>query len=55
MTEETKKSFGFGRFIPILGFILVGLAFQFGLNREDPTDLPSTFIDKPAPATELEP
>ena len=55
MTEEAKKSFNFSRFIPILGFVLVGLAFQFGLNREDASDLPSTFIDKPAPETELEP
>ena len=55
MTEEAKRSSGFSRFIPVIGFVLVGLAFQFGLNREDPTDLPSTFIDKPAPATELEP
>ena len=55
MTEEAKKSFNFTRFLPVIGFVIVGLAFQFGLQREDPNDLPSTFIDKPAPSTPLEP
>lgn len=56
MTEETKrKGVNWVRFLPIVIFVAVALAFQFGLNREDPRDLPSTFIDKPAPATDLPP
>lgn len=55
MTDEAKKSTGFGRYVPIAGAIVVGIVLSFGLNRENKDHLPSTFIDKPAPATELEP
>ena len=55
MTDEVKKSGGISRYIPLAGAVLVGMALSFGLSREDPNDLPSTFIDKPAPATALEP
>ncbi len=55
MTDGAKKSGGISRYIPLVGAVLVGMALSFGLSREDPTDLPSTFIDKPAPATALEP
>lgn len=41
------------RFLPIVGFIGVAAAFFFGLGREAPRDLPSTFIEKPVPATDL--
>ena len=50
---ERAETRNWTRFLPVLGFFAVALAFQFGLNREDASDLPSTFIDKPAPATDL--
>ena len=53
MTEQAKPRFNLARWLPILGFLAVGLAFQFGLQREDAQVLPSTFIDKPAPVTDL--
>ncbi len=43
------------RFLPVIGFIAVAGAFYFGLTRQDGNDLPSTFIDKPAPQTDLPP
>lgn len=55
MTDEVKRRAGWVRFLPVLGFATVALAFQFGLNREGASDLPSTFIDKPVPATDLPP
>lgn len=56
MTEESKpRSSGLIRFLPIIGFLAVAGVFYFGLNREDANILPSTFIDKPAPATDLPP
>lgn len=48
-----SKSYGFLRFLPVLGFLAVAGAFYFGLNNEDRDVLQSTFIDKPAPQTDL--
>ncbi|MEM7544878.1 MAG: DsbE family thiol:disulfide interchange protein [Pseudomonadota bacterium] len=54
MSDASKpRSSGLMRFLPVLGFLAVAGAFYFGLNREDADILPSTFIDKPAPATDL--
>ncbi|MGB0507536.1 MAG: DsbE family thiol:disulfide interchange protein [Pikeienuella sp.] len=50
--EEPKSSL-FLRFLPVIGFIAVAGAFYFGLMREDSRTLPSTFISKPAPQSEL--
>ncbi|MFN3262880.1 MAG: DsbE family thiol:disulfide interchange protein [Pikeienuella sp.] len=55
MTEEAKTRPGLLRFLPVLGFLAVAGAFWFGLGREDAEILPSTFIDRPAPATDLPP
>ena len=59
MTEPTsdapKSGFSIMRFLPVLGFAVVAVAFYFGLQGEDRDVLPSTFIDKPAPATDLPP
>lgn len=55
MTEEAKPRSGLIRFLPVIGFVAVAAAFYFGLNREDARLLPSTFIDRPAPQTDLAP
>lgn len=55
MSEDAKPRSGLVRFLPVLGFLVVAGAFWFGLTREDANILPSTFIDKPAPATDLPP
>lgn len=55
MKESAKPRSSLLRFLPVLGFIAVAGAFYFGLTREDANVLPSTFIDKPAPETELPP
>ncbi len=52
MSEEQKRG-GFIRFLPVLVFLSVAGAFYFGLNREDASTLPSTFINDPAPQTDL--
>lgn len=51
-TEGGKPNIAL-RFLPVIGFILVAGAFYFGLMRDDARTLPSTFILKPAPQTEL--
>lgn len=53
--EARRGGSGLVRFLPIVAFIAIAGAFYFGLNREDADSLPSTFIDKPAPATDLPP
>lgn len=55
MSEASGARPSWLRFLPALGFALVAGAFWFGLGREDGQDLPSTFIDRPAPATDLPP
>ena len=55
MSEEAKPRSGVIRFLPVIGFVVIAAAFYFGLNRDDANVLPSTFIDKPAPATDLAP
>lgn len=52
MTEETKRG-GILRFLPVVAFISIAGAFYFGLYREDADILPSTFINDPAPVTDL--
>lgn len=53
--RETKRRSGLIRFVPAVAFVAVAGAFWFGLTREDADVLPSTFIDKPAPQTDLPP
>lgn len=55
MSEERRSASRFLRFLPALGFIAVAGAFWFGLTLGNAGDLPSTLIDKPAPATDLPP
>lgn len=52
MSGDKPRS-GLLRFLPVAVFAAVAAAFWFGLTREDGDVLPSTFIDKPAPKTEL--
>ncbi|MEX0970608.1 MAG: DsbE family thiol:disulfide interchange protein [Paracoccaceae bacterium] len=40
-------------FIPPLAFAALGALFYFGLNRDDPDQLPSAFIGQPAPEMQL--
>lgn len=35
--------------LPVIMFIALGSVFYFGLNRQDPDQLPSAFIGRPAP------
>lgn len=37
-------------FLPPLLFVLLGAVFYFGLNRDDPNGMPSTFVGAPVPA-----
>lgn len=53
MSEDRRAGSGWLRFLPALGFIAIAAAFWFGLTRKDAGELPSTLIDKPAPATDL--
>ena len=53
--RDAKAGAGLIRFLPVVVFIAIAAAFYFGLSREDGQVLPSTFIDKPAPATDLPP
>lgn len=56
MSEEAKSGGSLIiRFLPVIGFVVVAAVFYFALGRPDQQVLPSTFIDKPAPATELPP
>lgn len=58
MTDETetpRSGFRLWMIVPALGAASVMAVFLLGLGRENPNDLPSTRIDKPAPAFELPP
>jgi cytochrome c biogenesis protein CcmG/thiol:disulfide interchange protein DsbE len=37
-------------FLPPVLFIALGMVFYFGLGRDDPNGMPSTFVGAPAPA-----
>ena len=37
-------------FLPPILFLILGSVFYFGLKREDPNGMPSTFVGAPAPA-----
>lgn len=37
-------------FLPPILFLVLGAVFYFGLHREDPNGMPSTFVDAAAPA-----
>lgn len=52
MSDEPKRG-GVMRFLPVLAFVAVAGAFYFGLTRENANILPSTFINEPAPTTDL--
>ena len=42
-------------FLPPILFVLLAAVFYFGLNRDDPNGLPSTFLGAPAPALGVQP
>ncbi|MEM7270860.1 MAG: DsbE family thiol:disulfide interchange protein [Pseudomonadota bacterium] len=55
MSEAKQRRWSPMHFLPIIGLVALGVAFQFGLQNDERNDLPSTFIDKPAPSTDLPP
>jgi len=59
MTDDAPQSprsgFRLWMIVPALGAAAVMAVFLLGLERDNPRDLPSTFIDKPAPAFDLPP
>ncbi|MCL5776458.1 DsbE family thiol:disulfide interchange protein [Limibaculum sp. FT325] len=53
--DTPKGGFRLWMIVPALGAASVMAVFLLGLERENPRDLPSTFIDKPAPEFSLPP
>lgn len=53
--DAPKGGFRLWMIVPALGAAAVMAVFLLGLERENPRDLPSTFIDRPAPEFALPP